>query len=494
MSNNYLKPLSQILANLELKIIASDPQITDITTDSREVKTGALFCALKGLRSDGRNYIDTAVKQGAAAVIYEANELSLEQQKTLDELSIPIIAISGLHEYIGYLAAAFFDFPSQSLRVFGITGTNGKTSCAYILTQCLEGLGYKVGFLGTIGYGELSSLKFATHTTFDAITLQRHLAEMKAQGISHVCMEVSSHALDQFRVEGTEFYGVMLTNVSHDHLDYHKTMDNYAAAKRRLFTDFYSKFAVLNADDNYAAAWMENVQAEYIVSFGQYGDVMAEDIVASTQGLQFDVETDSVDFNITTSLIGLVNVPNVLLVASALLVLGVEVSDIQNQLQNLQAAPGRMELFAVEGKPTFVVDFAHTPDALERALESLREHCKGALWCVFGCGGDRDVDKRPMMGVIAEKFADNVVVTSDNPRTENPEKIIADITSDINNVSALTIIESREQAIQWVLNQAQATDWILVAGKGHEDYQIVGNKKLPYSDRLWVAECLEVAA
>lgn len=494
MSQIYSKPLSQILSVLPQSYDVEELTVKTICSDSRKATDGSLFCAVKGLNNDARDHIESAINQGAVAVIYEANAVSKSQQAVLAELSVPLIPVDNLHEYLGLIASVFFDSPSKEMHIYGMTGTNGKTSCAYMLAQCLEGLGYKTGFLGTIGYGEIQTLSFSTHTTLDAISLQSRLAEMRDLGFSHVCMEVSSHALDQARVKGVEFYGVMFTNLTHDHLDYHGTIDSYADAKYKLFADFDSKFAIINVNDKYGERWLENTRSEFIVGYGAGGDVYADDVQTSINGLSLHIETDSIDFPITTSLVGMINVPNILLLVSTLLVLGVEIEDIQAQLSNVQAAPGRMELFSVDGLPIVIVDYAHTPDALERTIASLKEHCQGQLWCVFGCGGDRDVEKRQVMGSVASKLSDRVIITSDNPRTEDAQKIIADIVEGVDDVASVTVIENREQAIHWAVSEAKPNDWILVAGKGHEDYQIVGKEKIPYSDRVWVTECLEAAA
>jgi len=502
MIRQYQKKLSELLVSLSIALDESvaDPEIMDIQIDSRQLVAGTLFVALKGLQVDARDYVSAVTKSDAAALIYEANELSDIQAEAIKSLDVPTIDVENLSEKLGHLAASFYDYPSQDISVFGVTGTNGKTSCAYFLTQCLSGLGYKTGFMGTIGYGDIANLKTSTHTTLDAISLQRSLAEMRDAEFTHVCMEVSSHALDQSRVAGTEFYGVMLTNLSHEHLDYHGDMQNYAAAKRRLFTQFESKFAVVNQEHIAKIIDKEVIRAEYVVSYGIGGDVAADDIEAKLAGLSLYIDSDSVDFELNTQIIGNINVPNILLVATTLLVLGVEIEDIQTQIAQVHAPDGRMELFSTanskdnNSNPSVVVDYAHTPDALKNALTSLREHCSGFLWCVFGCGGDRDKEKRLVMGDIAANYADKIVITNDNPRSEKPSEIIGQILQGVTRDEAVTVIENRENAVQWAISQAQPNDWILVAGKGHEDYQIIGDQTLPYSDRIWVAECLEAAA
>jgi len=494
----YLHKLIQpSWSDIELPL---EVNLQDITADSRQVESGFLFIAVLGFSVDGRDYIKDAVKAGAAAVLYEAQDINQIQQTNIASIkndfpSVTLIAIEKLNEKMGYIAAEFFGNPSQSLSIFGLTGTNGKTSCAYLLAQSLQLLDFNSAFIGTLGWGNVNDLRSATHTTPDAISLQRQLAILVGEEYTHVCMEVSSHALDQGRVNGVDFYGAMFTNLSHDHLDFHETMGNYAAAKRRLFTDFSLKFVVTNADDDLGKELLDVSDAEFIASYGELGDVRCEDLVASRAGISMIVESESLDFEIQTPLVGLVNVPNILLVTTTLLVLGVEVSDIQMIMERLQPAPGRMEMFAsnVDTHPVVVVDYAHTPDALKRALLSCREHCSGELWVVFGCGGDRDQEKRPKMGAIAEQYADGVVITSDNSRSEMHENIFSDIQQGM--TLPATQIENRAVAIEWTVNKAAgANDWILIAGKGHETTQVANGVVTHFSDRQWVEHCLEAAA
>ena len=481
--------------------LPKDLVLRDISADSRQVEKGSLFIATKGLRVDGRDYIESAINAGAVAVLFEATLLSGAQQANITNIkdacpSVPMIAVENLDKKVGYIASEFFGNPSQSLSVLGLTGTNGKTTCAYLLAQTLQLLGFNSAFIGTIGWGNVKRLQLSTHTTPDAINLQRQMATLVDEGYTHVCMEVSSHALEQGRVNGVQFYGAMFTNFSHDHLDFHKTMENYAAAKRLLFSQFDLKFVVTNSDDELGRELIDFSNAEFVASYGKSGDVSYEDLVASQAGIAMAIESESLDFEVETLLVGLVNVPNVLLVITTLLVLGVEVSDIQKIMKKLQAAPGRMEMFASSDSskktPVVVVDYAHTPDALERALLSCREHCTGDLWVVFGCGGDRDHKKRPKMGAVAEQNADHVVITADNSRSEKHEDIFSAIQQGME--SSATQIEDRAVAIEWVINKAGVNDWVLVAGKGHETTQTHNSVVTEFSDRQWVGHCLEVAA
>ena len=466
-----------------------------MTIDSRAVLDQDIFLAMQGGQADGRNFMQAAVDAGASVIFYEQQQLSAEHKAVLAKLACVCIGVANLSAYASHIAAIFFGHPSEKIQMYGITGTNGKTSCAYLLAQAFNQLGYHTAFMGTIGVGLPNSLSATTHTTLDAVSMQAYLAQLVQDGFTHACIEVSSHALDQNRVAAINFYAVLYTNLSQDHLDYHGDMRTYAAAKKRLFTEFEPSLAVLNIDDQMGQALLEETNAEFIVSYSSQGataDAMAEDVVPTSAGLSFVLESQTVDVAVQSPLIGLLNVPNLMLVATTLLALGVEVEQIEQCLQKCLAAPGRMELFIAESQPMVVVDFAHTPDAIKAALESCRVHCDGQLWIVFGCGGDRDQSKRPIMGQMAEQFADKVVVCSDNPRSESAESIIAAIVEPM-SIEPI-VIENRATAVAYAIEQANADDLVLLAGKGHETGQIIGQEILPYSDREWARECLGVAA
>jgi len=475
-----------------------DSQITTgLEIDSRMVVSGSVFVAISGIEADGRDYIQQASDLGSTCVIYELNYLSEQQEVIIERLAetITFIGVENLSEFVPELADKYFGSPSDELQIYGVTGTNGKTSTAYILTQVFNELGFQTAFMGTIGIGMPGNLVNTTHTTLDAVSIQRTFAELVSAGYTHVCMEVSSHALDQGRVNAVNFYAVLFTNLSQDHLDYHKTIESYAQVKRRLFVDFEPTLAVINADDELGSVLLDQTNAEFIVSYGDKGDVKGEDAVSRKAGLSFDVITESLDFTIDSRLIGELNKPNLLLVVATLLALGIEEEQIKQVLSSAVAAPGRMELYQSEkgANAPVIVDFAHTPDALKLALESTKKHCTGKLWLVFGCGGDRDQSKRSLMGAVADSLADRVVLTNDNPRNENPLVIIDEIVSGMGSRVA-TIIEDRATAVAYAIDHAASDDLILVAGKGHEDYQIIGGEKNAYSDRDWVKKCLEIAA
>jgi UDP-N-acetylmuramoyl-L-alanyl-D-glutamate--2,6-diaminopimelate ligase len=482
--------LADLLAVLN---IASDSNISDdvvvreLVIDSRKVSQGALFCAYKGVAADGRDHLLQAQKNGAIAILYDALDFALPS-----DITIPAFSVTGLQQQVGVLAHHFFGRACDEMQVFGVTGTNGKTTCCYLLTQALTHLGTQAAMIGTIGVGKLDSLVSAEHTTPDPIALHKKLAEFRDQGITQVCMEVSSHALHQGRVNGVEFFCTLFTNLSHDHLDYHGDMASYGAAKQRLFTNFHSELVVTNASDPLGASLIDLANAEFIVSYGQGGDVYADEVTLGADGIIFEFEGNGVDFSASTPLIGAVNIPNVEMLVATLLALSTPVEDIKAILESLAPAPGRMELYRAPSGTSVVVDYAHTPDALEKALLSIKQHCHGELLCVFGCGGDRDQAKRSVMGSVADKVADRLIVTNDNPRSEDPatiaDQIVAGISGDYQ------IILNRAEAIAKAISQANSGDWVLVAGKGHETTQKIGTELLKFSDREQVQQTLGVVS
>ena len=484
---DYSLRLSKLLSILS---IPSESQsignimIEDLTADSRQVNSGSLFFAYPGAVDDGRDYIAKAAQAGAAAIFYESELGASETFELSGEFDMPTIAVRGLRGKIGVMAHQFFAQPSTEMQVFGVTGTNGKTTCCYLLTQALNKLGNHANMIGTIGYGELSDLEYSGLTTPGPIELHRLLAKWRDHGVTQVCMEVSSHALDQGRVAGVQFFCTLFTNLSHDHLDYHGDMQQYAAAKVRLFTDFHSELVITNADDVLGASLIDRANTEFVATYGDDGDVSVDQTELSDHGMRLQIEANGVEFDLQTSLIGKVNIPNILLLVATLLALSIEVKEIQRIVASLTSAPGRMELFKRESSASVVVDFAHTPDALEKALASVKAHCSGDLWCVFGCGGDRDKTKRPIMGAAANKYADQIIVTNDNPRSEAPNDIANDIVAGITR--DYQVILDRSNAIETAIKNSKSPDWILVAGRGHEPYQQIGESSIPFSDRAQV--------
>lgn len=480
---SYSMSLADILV---LFSIASDDEIniSSLVLDSRQVTEGALFFAYPGTASDGRDFVLAAQEAGASAIVYEADNFELP-----DAISIPAFGVYQLRNMVGFVAHEFYRQPSSELQVFGVTGTNGKTTCCYLLTQALTELGMQAAMIGTIGVGKPDGLSTASMTTPDPISLHKQFAEFRDQGVTQVCMEVSSHALDQGRVTGVQFFCTLFTNLSHDHLDYHGDMQTYAAAKQKLFTEFSSELVVTNADDEFGASLVDTADAEFIVSYGKLGDVYAEEVTLHSTGIKMLIEGNGVEFDLSTPLIGEINIPNVEMLIATLLALSTSIDDIKRIVSKLRPAPGRMEFYSGVGQPSVIVDYAHTPDALEKALLSVKKHCQGRVWCVFGCGGDRDKAKRPVMGAAVEKYADKLVVTNDNPRHESAEKIADDILSGING--DVQVILDRAQAISLTIEQAHIEDWVLIAGKGHETTQQVNDEYREFSDRKTVQKVLQ---
>ncbi len=484
------------------KIPATEARVSDLTLDSRQVRAGSLFFALPGLKDHGLKFAAEAAARGASAVLWEpsADVASPTLPPTVFGAAIP-----NLKGLVGRIADRFFNWPSSQLRIAGITGTNGKTTCAYLLAQCLERLGLAAAYMGTIGWGRPAALAEPTHTTPDAITVHRALAQLRGSGVREVAMEVSSHALDQGRVDGVRFHVAAFTNLTRDHLDYHGSMQKYGAAKARLFQAADLKHVVLNIGDEFGRALARDYgggASLIAVSVGT-GDsgwladraLNATQVKMETRGIAIELDGSFGQATVKTQLMGRFNAENSLVVLGCLLSLGVSLADAAKALAECKPAPGRMEVVKTDApnKPTVVVDYAHTPDALGKALSAAREHCEGALWCVFGCGGDRDAGKRPVMGGIADDLADQIIVTDDNPRSEDPQAITRDILQGIKS-RTVRVIHDRGQAIATALKEAQASDLVLIAGKGHEDYQIYGDTRRSFSDRSEAKRLLGAAA
>lgn len=477
--------LANILALLNIAN-DSEVEINSLVIDSRKVCAGSLFFAYQGAQADGRDFVLQAQQAGAAAIFYDEANYDLP-----DSVDIPAFAITNLQPQVGRIAHDFFGRACDEMQIFGVTGTNGKTTCCYLLTQALDKLGMPAAMIGTIGIGRLGNLSSADQTTPDPIALHQTLAELKSQGITQVCIEVSSHALDQGRVSGVEFFCTLFTNLSHDHLDYHVDMASYGAAKQRLFTEHFSELVVTNANDPLGASLIDVANAEFIVAYGAGGDVYADEVSLTESGIEFEFEGNGVEFSATTPLIGAVNVPNIEMLVATLLALSTSVEDIQLILSELKPAPGRMELLREKSGVSIVIDYAHTPDALEKALLSVKEHCQGQLWCVFGCGGDRDQAKRPVMGAAVDQHADQIIVTNDNPRSEDPAVIAEHIVAGIKGPHQVVL--DRAAAIRSAVEQAAPEDWIVIAGKGHETTQEIDGQFIDFSDRAFVRELLGVS-
>lgn len=457
-------------------------QFTSVTADSRQVKAGSLFLAYPGARSDGRNYIAQAVQSGATGVAWESDGFAWNTA-----LQVANVAVANLKEQVGQIAAEFYHYPSRKLNMIGVTGTNGKTSVSQWVAQTLTALRQKTAVIGTIGNGFVGEqgaiLAEAANTTPDAILLQAMLADYVQQGAKAVAMEVSSHGLHQGRVNGVEFDVAVLTNLSRDHLDYHETMEDYAAAKQQLFGWQGLSMAILNADDAFGQSVAASMKMENkpFLTYGLHqGDIRGHDLQLNQQGLVMHVSTPQGEATLSAPVLGRFNAYNVLAVLAALLAVEVSLKDAVAAIANITPVQGRMQQFGGGDLPLVVVDYAHTPDALENVLTTLREQVQGKLICVFGCGGDRDAGKRPLMGAAASRLADAVIVTSDNPRSENPDQIIKEV---MVGVTVNGVIEpDRASAIGKAIRMAQKGDVVLIAGKGHENYQEISGVRLPFSD------------
>jgi len=480
--------LSELLAGHVDAAPLQDPVIHGLTLDSRAVEPGFLFLAVPGARADGRRFISGALARGAVAVVYEA------EGAEPDTHGVIAIGLPNLRERIGSLADRFYGSPSRKLKVIGVTGTNGKTTTTQLLAQALDRANRRCGLIGTLGSGFPGALDPSLHTTPDAVSVQRLLAGFVQAGATAVCMEVSSHALDQARVAGVAFDIAVFTNLTRDHLDYHGDMDRYAAAKARLFDFPHLEAAVINADDRFGQALIERTRDRIpVIGFGlERGEVRAPAVTPSTDGLAMQVGTPHGEVEIKSPLLGRFNASNLLAVLAVLLAIDMPLAEAAQAVSRAQPVAGRMERFGGGNRPLVVVDYAHTPDALDKVLAALREHTRGKLVCVFGCGGDRDRGKRPLMGAIAERLADVVILTNDNPRHEDPQAILAEIAAGMRTTP--TVVPDRTQAIGAALAESRAGDIVLVAGKGHEDYQQIGDRRLPYSDRETVQKLLGAAA
>ncbi|MCE5181075.1 MAG: UDP-N-acetylmuramoyl-L-alanyl-D-glutamate--2,6-diaminopimelate ligase [Betaproteobacteria bacterium] len=460
--------------------------VSGMTADSRRIHDGEGFAAYPGERLDGREYIAQAVAAGAGAVLWENRDFEWNA-----DWQVPNLPVEGLREKAGAIASQVYGEPSRKLWTIGITGTNGKTSCCHWIAQALTAQGKKTALVGTLGNGLPGALKPSANTTPDAISLHGLLRDYLTEGAGCVAMEVSSHGLAQGRVNGMHFDVALLTNLSRDHLDYHGDMASYAAAKAGLFAWPELKFAVLNMDDPFGVELSGKLGCGGVQTVGYslegnkgqcHFAVLARNLVADAQGIRFEAVTPWGAAQVNSELLGRFNAANLLAVLATLLVSGVKLEDAVRELNQVKAVAGRLQSLGGNGKPLVVVDYAHTPDALEKVLSALREITgnNGKLICVFGCGGDRDRGKRSLMGEVASRLADEVVVTSDNPRGEDALAIIADIISGMGaNYHANA---DRAAAIDAAVRSAQPNDVVLVAGKGHEDYQEINGVRLPFSD------------
>ncbi len=463
-----------------------------LVTDSRRLTLGDVFVAMPGARHDPRHDIAGAIAAGAAAVIWEQSGFQWR-----DAWRVPNLPVQGLRQVLGEMVSHALSHPSQQLWVGAVTGTNGKTSCSQWLAQSLTWLGKRTAVIGTIGNGFPAALSTASHTTPDVVAVHNLLAEYLGQGAHGVVMEVSSHGLEQGRVDGVRFDAALFTNLTRDHLDYHGSMERYGAAKKKLFQWPSLKHAVVNLDDEFGVKLAASLDrgALDVMGYGiGKGEISAHRLDLSSRGLHLEIETPWGKSEIESRLLGAFNASNLLGVLGMLLAAGVSLSDATRVLSDLQPVPGRLQVvLPPEGAagPLVVVDYAHTPDALEKVLQTLAniKARDAKLICVFGCGGDRDPGKRRLMGEIASRLADSAVVTSDNPRSEDPRRIIDEI---IAGAHANCRIEAdRAAAIQMAIDESRPSDIVLIAGKGHETYQEIQGKRLPFDDVVVAQKALE---
>jgi UDP-N-acetylmuramoyl-L-alanyl-D-glutamate--2,6-diaminopimelate ligase len=489
--------LSELLQGFVEYIARQDFLVQRLVLDSRMVLPGDLFIALPGKTVDGRYYINDAINRGAGAVLWQSDAgsepIPINWRTSASGEPLPVIAIEDLIHKVGVLADRFYREPSKSLYTVGITGTNGKTSTSQFIAQSLNQT-KSCGVMGTMGWGYLHALKPASHTTPDAISCQQQLAELRDSGAQAIAMEVSSHALDQGRVSGVHFDCAVFTNLTHDHLDYHGDMQAYADAKTRLFNWPGVRCHVINQDDAFGRTLIEQRNPEIkllsygIDSFHGMPEIFADKLRYHHGGMSFELHTPDGSGHVDVTLFGQFNVYNLLATMGVLLDAGLPFDLALQRLQMIKPIDGRMQVMQLSGIPLVIIDYAHTPDALQQILSATRQHQFGKLWMVFGCGGDRDKAKRPVMGAIAENFADHVILTNDNPRHESPQTIIENIRAGMGQQKQIVVEMERARAIRYALAHASQDDVVVIAGKGHETYQQIGDDKIPFSDAQVVKE------
>ncbi|MCM3114033.1 UDP-N-acetylmuramoyl-L-alanyl-D-glutamate--2,6-diaminopimelate ligase [Neobacillus sp. MER 74] len=482
--------LQKLLKNLHLLVpyLGEDPEITSIENDNRKVQSGSLFICIKGYTVDGHDFAESAVKSGAAAVLAERPLL----------LDVPVILVKDTTRAMAVLADAFYEQPTKNLHLIGITGTNGKTTTSHLIEKIFSDANQKTGLIGTM-YTKIAEKTIETkNTTPESLTLQKTFRQMVEAGVDIAVMEVSSHALDLGRVHGCDYDVAVFTNLTQDHLDYHKTMDEYKRAKSLLFAQLGNtfdqkkpKFAVLNADDP-ASDMYRRSTAAHVITYGidNIADLQAKNIQMTSSGTQFELVVHSEKYPIKMQLIGKFSVYNVLASIAASVVSGIDIKAVIQSIEGVKGVSGRFELVNAGQDFTVIVDYAHTPDSLENVLKTVQHFAKKKVFVIVGCGGDRDRTKRPLMAQIACQWSTNPILTSDNPRSEDPLAILKDMEAGVQG-SAYRMIPDRKEAIQTAIREASAGDVILIAGKGHETYQIIGNEVHDFDDRLVAREAIE---
>ena len=478
------KDLSTVLTWFGIESHDLGIEVTGLCLDSRKIKPGQIFIALNGTENHGIDFAYQAQRAGASAILAESVDNNKAKPKARQQaLSITVIEIENLADKLGEAASQFYNQPSSKLKIVAITGTNGKTSSAWLMLQAWKELGIKGAYIGTLGFGTLDKMQEQPNTTPNALSLQKMLAEFVKQGITHVSLEASSHGLDLGRLNACQLVGSCFTNISRDHLDFHRTMEDYANTKKKLFTQHKSHFSIINSDDEYGSKWLKdltNNPFSYSIRDGN-ADLRADGIQLTPKGIHFTLHWQNASYPVSTELLGHFNVENLLLVIGTLLQQGFLMEKIIPLISKLQPVPGRMNCVQVhKNSPLVIVDYAHTPDALKQVLLALKRHNARRIWCVFGCGGNRDKGKRPQMGHIAETLADKVIITDDNPRYEDNTAIAQDILMGMNTKPS--VIHDRKAAIAYAITHAHPEDLILIAGKGHEPYQLINGQCIEFDD------------
>ncbi len=487
--------LTDLLRNW-VQVSCMNTMIYGLSSDSRVTKAGDLFFAVPGLQKNGFEFCPQAVENGAAAIAWDADKMIKN-----DGLSsaIPCIPIAGLQQQVGFIAQRFYHHPSAHLNVIGVTGTDGKTSVSQFIAQAFNQLKISCGVIGTLGYGIYPDLKPATHTTPDAIRMQELLEFFADKQASSAVIEASSHGLKQGRLNGVAIDTAVFTNLGGDHLDYHLSLQDYGNSKRILFQMPGLKHAVINVDDEFGCLLANELEGKVnVVTYScdhrpcPGHCIHAKKISSTRKVTKIEVGSSWGSATIKTNLYGEFNVSNILAAASVLLVSGCSFKDTIKAISSVRTALGRMELVSgVNNVPTVIVDYAHTSQALKNVLQVLRQRCAGRLWCVFGCGGDRDPGKRKLMAEVVEQSADYAVVTDDNPRSEDPVRIAKDILSGFSSSTSYSLIHDRRKAIEYAINNAAREDIVLVAGKGHETVQIINDERVSFNDKKTALACLQ---
>ena len=481
--------IKDLIQGLDISEIHGDieKEVKGISYDSRRLKAGDLFVALRGTHLDGHDFIKDALAKGASALVLESVPEA--------NLSVPIIKVKNSRKALSRLAINFFNPCLERMNIIGITGTNGKTTTSYLVESILKSAHKEVGVIGTVSYRFCGKEFRANVTTPESLELMQMLREMSDNGIDYVVMEVSSHSLVQGRVNGCPFRIAVFTNITRDHLDYHGSIQEYFNAKKRLFLEYSPDFCVINSDDPFGRILAGEIKNSSVISYGlESGDVCAKNIQIDKSGIKAELLLpNNKSLIIHSPLLGRFNLYNILAAVAVSYCLGIEVSYIQEGIKRVDRVPGRMELIKNSNSPFVIVDYAHTPDALLKVLETLRSVFDKKIITVFGCGGNRDKGKREDMGRIAALYSDFVIITSDNPRSEDPLSIMRQIEKGVKEIrdSGYLLEVKREEAIKRAIKIAQKEDVVLIAGKGHENYQIIGDKKIPFDDRAVAKKILK---